>query len=114
MTQIAKLPKWELYVDGSSNEGGLGAGLILISPEGHRMHWALRFGFEASNNEAEYEALIAGLKLAREMKVESLEVYSDSQLVIYEVTNEYQAQGEKWRLTYKAKDLLGAFSSFKI
>ena len=91
MTQTAKLPKWELYVDGSSNEGGLEAGLILVSLEGHRMHCALRFGFKASNNETEYEALITGLKLAKEMKVESLEVYSDSQLVVCQVTNEYQA-----------------------
>ena len=65
-------------MDGSSNEGGSGPGLILISPEGHRMHYALRFDFQPSNNEAEYEALIAGLKLAKEMKVEFLEIYSDS------------------------------------
>ena len=54
------------------------------------MHCALRFGFKASNNEAEYEALIVGLKLAREMKVESLEIYNDSQLIVYQVTDEYQ------------------------
>ena len=58
-----------LYVDGSSDDGGLGAGLILISPKGHRMNCALRFEFKASNNEAEYEALISGLELAKEMKV---------------------------------------------
>ena len=63
---------------GSSNDGGSGAGLILISPEGHRMHCALRFRFKASNNEAEYEALIAGLELAKELKVELLDIYSDS------------------------------------
>ena len=56
----------------------VGASLILVSPEGHQMHCVLRFGFKASNNEAEYEALIAGLNLAKEMKVESLEIYSDS------------------------------------
>ena len=91
----AKIPMWGLYVDGSSNEGGLGAGLILVSPQGHWTNYALKFGFKASNNEAEYEALIAGLNLAKEMKVESLEIYSDSQLVICQVTNEYQARGEK-------------------
>ena len=69
-------------MDGSSNEGGLGAGLILVSPEGHLMHCALGFGFKASNNEAEYEVLIAGLNLPKEMKVESLEIYGDSQLVV--------------------------------
>ena len=95
MTPVTKLLKWELYLDGSSNEGGSGAGLFLVSPEGYQMHYALRFGFKASNNEAEYEVLIAGLKLAREIKVESLEIYSDSQLVVCQVTDEYQARGEK-------------------
>ena len=59
------------------------------------MHCALRFGFKAFNKEAEYEALIARLNLAKEMKVESLEIYSDSQLVVCQVTDEYQARGEK-------------------
>ena len=69
-------------MDRSSNKGGSGAGLILVSPEGHQMYYTLRFGFKASNNEAKYETLIAGLNLAKEMKVESLEIYSDSQLVV--------------------------------
>ena len=70
----AKIPKWGLYVDGSSNEGGSEAGLILVIPERHRMHCALRFGFKASNNEAEYEMLIVALKLTKKMKVESQEI----------------------------------------
>ena len=79
------------------------------------MHYALRFGFKASKNEAEYEALIAGLKLAKEMRVESLDIYSDSQLVVCQFINEYQAHGEKMAAyLWKAKDLLNAFSSFKI
>ena len=79
------------------------------------MHYALRFGFQASNNKAKYEALIARLKLAKEMKVESLEIYSDSQLIVCQVTNEYQAWGEKMAAyLQKAKDFLSAFSSFKI
>ena len=85
------IPKWGLYVDGSSNEYGSGVGLILVSPEGHRMYCALKFEFKASNNEAEYKALIAGLNLTKKMKVESLEVYSDSQLIVCQVTDEYQA-----------------------
>ena len=59
------------------------------------MHCSLMFGFKASNNEAEYKALITGLKLAKEMKVESLEIFSDSQLVVCQITNEYQAREEK-------------------
>ena len=71
---MTKIPKWRLCMDGCSNEGGSRANLILISFEGHWMHYALRFRFKASNNEAEYEALIAGLNLIKEMKVESLAI----------------------------------------
>ena len=91
----ARILKWGLYLDGSSNEGGSGAKLILVSPEGHQMNYALMFRFKASNNKAEYKALIVGLNLAKEMKAESLEIYSDSQLVVCQITNEYQARGEK-------------------
>ena len=51
---------------------------MLISLEGHKIYCALHFGFPMSNNEAEYEALIAGLKLKKELRVENLKVYSDS------------------------------------
>ena len=82
------------------------------------MHSALRFGFKASDNEAEYEvksALIAGLKLAKEVKVEFIEVYSESQLVFCPVTDEYQARGKKMAAYLQiAKDLISEFSSFKI
>ena len=79
------------------------------------MHCVLRFDFKTSNNEAEYEALIAGLKLAKEMKVESPEIYSDSQLVVCQVTDEYQARGEKMAAyLHKAKDFLRTFSSYTI
>ena len=87
--QRLRFQKWGLHVDGSSNDGGSRASLILVSPEGHEMHCALRFRFKASNNEAEYEALIAGLKLAKEMKVDSLEIFSDSRLVVYQIIDKY-------------------------
>ena len=102
-------------MDGSSKEGGSGVGLILVSPEGHRVYCALRFRFKASNNKAEYEALIAGLKLAKEIKVESLQIYNDSQLVVCQVTNEYQVRSEKMVACLQtAKDLQSAFTAFKI
>ena len=59
--------KWKLFVDGSSNENGSRAGLMLISPENHRISSALRFTFKASNNKAEYETLLAGLRLGKEL-----------------------------------------------
>ena len=76
------LPIWKLFVDGATNAQGSGAGLILTSSEGIDIEYALRFGFQASDNEAEYEAVIAGLSLAHSMEVDQLEVCSDSQLVV--------------------------------
>ena len=77
-----ELPKWKLYVDVSSNENGSGAGLMLISPENHRISSALRFTFKASNNEAECEALLTGLRLIKELQVDSLLIFIDSKLVV--------------------------------
>ncbi|GJV51869.1 reverse transcriptase domain-containing protein, partial [Tanacetum coccineum] len=56
---------WTLFTDGSSCVDGSGAGLILTNPEGAEFTYAMRFRFEATNNEAEYEALIAGSGIAR-------------------------------------------------
>ncbi|KAK3020146.1 hypothetical protein RJ639_003254 [Escallonia herrerae] len=86
---------WNLYVDGSSAVGSSGARIILISPEGFTIEYALCFGFQASNNEAEYEALLAGIRLAHALKVDSLSVYSDSQLVVNHVLGDYEARDER-------------------
>ncbi|XP_063948146.1 uncharacterized protein LOC135152232 [Daucus carota subsp. sativus] len=73
---------WNLYVDGAINENGAGAGIVLVSSEGHKLQSSIHFDFKATNNDAEYEALISGLKLALEMRVENMNVYSDSMLEI--------------------------------
>ena len=72
------LPIWKLSVYGAANAQGSSARLILTSPEEIDIEYALRVGFQASNNEAEYEAVIAGLNLAHSMEVDQLEVCSDS------------------------------------
>ena len=70
-TQLAPdLPIWKLSIDGAANVQGSGAGLILTSPDGIDTEYALRFGFRASNNEAEYEAVMAGLNLAHFMEAD--------------------------------------------
>ena len=61
---------WILYVDDASNNNGSGAGMMLISPEGHKIHYALCFEFLMSNIEVEYRALITGLCLAKELQVQ--------------------------------------------
>ena len=95
------LPIWRLSVDGVTNAQGSGADLILTSPEGIDIEYALRFGFRASNNEVEYKAVIVGLNLAQSMKVDQLEVCSDSQLVVKLIEDSYEARGEKMILYLK-------------
>ena len=104
-----------LYVDGSSTDNCSGAGVILVSPEGVRLSCALRFHFKATNNQAEYEALLAGLRLAKEVSAHHLLIYSDSQLIVNQVNSEYQAKGEKMAsYLEKAKELLGQFDTVTI
>ncbi|KAK2998503.1 hypothetical protein RJ639_023274 [Escallonia herrerae] len=86
---------WNLYVDGSSAVGSSGAEIILISPEGFTIEYALCFGFQASNNEAKYEALLARIRLAHALKVDSLSVHSNSQLVVNHVLGDYEARDER-------------------
>ena len=107
---MTDLPIWKLFVDGTSNAQGSGAGLILTSPEGIDTKYALRFGFQASNNEAEYEAVIAGLNLAHSLEVNQLEVCSDSQLVVRQIEDTYEAKSGRMILYLKkVRDLLKKF-----
>ena len=58
---------------------------MLVSLEGHQLNSAIHFSFKATNSDAEYEALINGLQLALEIKVENLNIFSDSSLVVFQV-----------------------------
>jgi hypothetical protein len=70
--------KWVIYVDGSSTRKNRGAGILLITPGQKELSSALRLEFRTTNNEVEYEAVIAGLNMALELGVEFVEVRSDS------------------------------------
>src|SRR4051812_3434862 len=89
---------WTLHIDGASNGQGDGAGIILESPEGLISEHALRFGFKASNNAAEYEAILAGLDLAKAAGAKHVRVNSDSALVVGQSNSEFEAREEsmKW------------------
>nr|GEX96594.1 reverse transcriptase domain-containing protein [Tanacetum cinerariifolium] len=69
---------WILFTDGSSCVDGSGVGLILTSPKGMEFAYALRFRFDATNNEAEYESLIAGLRIAEHMRIKNFQANVDS------------------------------------
>jgi len=80
---------WIVYVDGSSNNKGARAGVVLKGPEGLLVEQSLRFRFKTSNNQVEYEALIAGLELARDMGAGDVMCRSDSQLTVRHITGEF-------------------------
>ncbi|XP_022040129.1 uncharacterized protein LOC110942665 [Helianthus annuus] len=106
---------WALYTDSTSNDDGVGAGLRLISPDSQELTYAMRLDFKSINNEAEYEALLAGLWLAVKLGVQHLEAYVDSLLVAGQVNRDYATKGDIMILYLEqAKQLTSQFTSFNI
>ena len=83
---------WELYFDGSSCKEGAGAGVLLISPGGETVKLMYKMEFVTTNNTAEYEALILGLKAAKDLGIQQITAYGDSELVVRQVKNNYQVK----------------------
>ncbi|CAL2277640.1 unnamed protein product [Prunus armeniaca] len=86
------VPIWVMHVDGSANQQGCGAGLVLTTPDGAKVEYALQFNFRTSNNQAEYEALLAGFWLAKSMSAQQVSIHSDSQLIVNQITVEFAAK----------------------
>ncbi|XP_071695680.1 uncharacterized protein [Rutidosis leptorrhynchoides] len=82
---------WDLFTDGASCAEGAGAGLVLARPSGEEHTYALRFNFDVTNNKAEYEALLAGLNIARKMNVTKVRAFTDSQLVANQFNGSFEA-----------------------
>ena len=78
---VEKIPLWNIYTDKSSNRQAGGAGVVLFSPEEDKIECMIRLEFHATNNEAKYEALIAGLDLAKAAGVENMIIHCDSQVL---------------------------------
>ena len=87
--------KWIVYVDGASSMKGSGIGVTMIDPEGETLNYALQLLFVTSNNAAEYEALLAGLRLVRGVGAKHVIMYSDSQLAVNQIAGEYEVRDEK-------------------
>ncbi|XP_021974608.1 uncharacterized protein LOC110869682 [Helianthus annuus] len=106
---------WLLYTDGASNKDGAGAGLRLVSPEKHEFTYAIKLDFKNTNNEAEYEAFLAGLRLAIKMGAQNLQAHVDSLLIASQINGLYDAKGEVMALYLdQAKELLQQFKSYKV
>ena len=84
-----------MYFDGSLMKSGAGAGLLFISPLGKHVRYVIRLHFPASNNVAEYEALVNGLRIAVELGVRRLDARGNSQLVIDQVMKNSHCYDQK-------------------
>ncbi|GAA0159043.1 hypothetical protein LIER_15923 [Lithospermum erythrorhizon] len=83
-------PEWLMFVDRARNEKGSGVGILLRGPDGITMDYAFRFTFRTTNNEAGYEALIAGLAMVKSLGINRIWVKGDSKLVIDQVKGAYR------------------------
>ena len=102
-------------VDGSRSEQGYGAGVVIRSPEGAGVSYAVKFEFQFTNNQREYEAFIIRLKLAHALRAEMVEIQADSQLVCNQLNDHFQAREEKMKLYLKkAKQMIGLFREVEI
>jgi ribonuclease HI len=84
-TPTEKFEHWKMYFDGSLNLEGVGAGILFISPQSDHLKYILQIHYKVSNNSAEYEALIHGLRIAVSLGIKRLIAYSDSKVVIDQV-----------------------------
>ena len=107
---------WHMNFDGSKRTEGAGAGVILTSPQGDKMKYILRMTFpNASNNEAEYEALLHGMRMAKACGATRLKIFGDSQLVAQQVMNKCDAVNDNmiaYREAYN--DLEGTFDGCEV
>ena len=108
-------PTWEVYVDGASNQKGAGVGLVLTSSKIVFIEKSLRLDFPATNNEAEYEALLEGMTMVQRMGGKSIKLFSDSRLVIGQVKGEFEAKDERMRgYLSQVKIMQAKFESFSL
>ncbi|XP_052477186.1 uncharacterized protein LOC128032589 [Gossypium raimondii] len=86
---------WRLNFDGASNAVDNGIGAVLVSPNGDHYPFTCKLDFDCTNNMAEYEACIMGIRAAIERRIKVLEVYGDSALVIYQLRGEWETRDPK-------------------
>ncbi|XP_027096026.2 uncharacterized protein [Coffea arabica] len=88
-------PEWRLFFDGAANSVQAGIGAVLVSPEGKHYPGAAKLQFACTNNMAEYEACIFGLKMALEMEVKELIAFSDSDLLVHQTLKQWITKDSK-------------------
>ena len=106
---------WTLFFDGSTCNRGAGIGIVLISPRGKKYEFSLLIFATSTNNQAEYQALIKGLELLKEVHADAIEVFGDSMLVINQLIGIYEYRSEVLIAYYeRCVQLLKEFKDFRL
>ena len=95
--QDPKSDYWSVYTDGSAALGIGGVRVILFSPEKDVLKYEVQLQFPTMNNEAEYEAILTGLRVVKALGVRNLMLNSDSKLVIGQMNNEYESKEDRMK-----------------
>jgi len=90
MVDTLEIVPWTLFSDGSTCDQGVGIGVVLISPRGKKYEFSLPIVATSTNNQAEYEALVKGLELLKEVHADVVEIFGDSMLVINQLAGIYE------------------------
>lgn len=106
---------WVLMTDSSATNKGMRAGCVLISPNSCQLKYVLVLSFYATNNQAEYEALIVGLLIAWGVGVTGLHIKCDSLLVVHQLTGDSSTKTSKMQAYLaQARELLGHFQHYSV
>jgi len=104
---------WMLFFDGSTCDRGAGISIVLISPRGKKYEFSLLIVATSTNNQAEYQALIKGLELLKEVHADAIEIFGDSMLVTNQLAGIYECRSGVLITYYeKSIQLLTEFKDF--
>ena len=88
---------WSIHTNGSSNQRSGGAGVVIQTPEGDKIKCMIRLDFPTNNNEAKYEALVAGLDLTKAAGAENMIMHCDSQVITSQINGDYECRNERMK-----------------
>ena len=88
---------WSIHTDGSLNQRSGGVGVVIQTLEGDKIECMIRLDFPTTNNEAEYEALVAGLDLAKAVDAENMIMHCDSQVITSQINGDYECRNERMK-----------------
>ena len=91
------LGQWSIHTDGLSNQHAGGVGVVIQTPKGDKIECMIRLDFPITNNEAEYEALVAGLDLVRAAGAENMIIHCNSQVITSQINGDYECRNERMK-----------------